>query len=226
MPRAYDLGRRAAPKAETHARIVRATLGILLDAGSAGLSNLAIAKAADVAPATVRNHFPEQADLLGAAFEVVLEEIKVPDDSIFAGVAEPGPRVERLAHALADLYERGQPWWQALEREPELIQAWGGGVERYYADVERLMRVALGDLGSDARSMAVVAAVIGPPTFFGLRGRGMSSEDAVQVTLELAIPWLEARRAALRDRSLTTAIGAMASEATTALPRRSARART
>ena len=198
MPRAYDLGRRAAPKAETRARIVRATLGILLDAGSAGVSNLAVAKAADVAPATVRNHFPERSDLMLAAFEVLLDDLHVPDASIFDGVTDPRTRIERLAHALAGLYVRGEPWWQALEREPDLIQAWGGGVDRYYADVERLMRLALDDLGSDERSVAVVASVIGPPTFFALRGRGLSSEDSVALTLELALPWLEQRRSRLR----------------------------
>jgi len=42
--------------------------------------------------------------------------------------------------------------------------------------------------------VAVVASVIGPPTFFALRGRGLSSDDAVRLCLELAIPWLERRR--------------------------------
>lgn len=199
MPRAYDLGRRAAPKAETRARILRATLELLRDAGSGGVSNLSVAKAADVAPATVRNHFPERADLMGAAFEVLIDDLRAPDASIFAGVTDPDARVELLARALADLYERGEPWWRALEREPDLIQAWGAGVDRYYADVEQLMRLALDDLGSDARSMAVVSAVIGPPTFFGLRGRGLSSDDAVAITLELVLPWLAERRARLRQ---------------------------
>ena len=56
------------------------------------------------------------------------------------------------------------------------------------------MRAALGELSSDERSVAVVASVIGPPTFFALRARGLSSEEAVQLSLELALPWLEGRR--------------------------------
>jgi len=40
-----------------------------------------------------------------------------------------------------------------------------GGVDQYYADIERLLRAALGELSSDERSVAVVASVIGPPTF-------------------------------------------------------------
>jgi len=59
MPRSYNLGRRAGPKAETRDRIVAAAMAIYRDHGMAAASNLAVARAADVAPATVRNHFPE-----------------------------------------------------------------------------------------------------------------------------------------------------------------------
>jgi hypothetical protein len=36
--------------------------------------------------------------------------------------------------------------------------------------------------------------VIGPPTFLALRGRGLILDEAVALTLELALPWLEHRR--------------------------------
>lgn len=194
MPRKYDLGQRAAPKAEVRARIVAAALAIYLDRGLAAASNLAIAKAADVAPATVRNHFPEPGDLAQAVFAAMLEELEIPTQEIFDGVEGLRDRVTRLAESLAAFYERSEPWWRAYEREPELIVAWGGGVAQYYSDVEKLMRAGLGDLGTDDRSVAVVASVIGPPTFFALRGRGLSSDEAVTVCLELALPWLEQRR--------------------------------
>ena len=51
-----------------------------------------------------------------------------------------------------------------------------------------------GDLGDDDRSVAVIASVVGPPAFFALRGRGYSSDSAVALTLELVLPWLDARR--------------------------------
>jgi AcrR family transcriptional regulator len=193
MPRSYDLGRRAAPKADTRARIVAAALDVYRDRGYAGASNLAIAQAADVAPATVRNHFPEPGDLARAVFDAMLGELRVPTPAIFDGLARLRDRVERLARELAAFYERSAPWWRFYEREPEIISAWGGGVDAYYADVEGLIRAALGDLASDERSVAVVAAVIGPPTFFALRDRGLSVDAAVELTLELALPWLDRR---------------------------------
>jgi AcrR family transcriptional regulator len=197
MPRSYNLGRRAEPMAETRSRIVAAAAEIYRDRGMSAASNLAIARAADVAPATVRNHFPERSDLAKAVFEVMLADLDVPRPEIFDGANGLADRVGRLARALAAFYERSEPWWRAYEREPDLINAWGGGVDQYYADVDRLMRAALGGLASDEQAMAVVASVIGPPTYFGLKARGLTSDDAVRLTVELAIPWLERREDAL-----------------------------
>ncbi len=194
MPRSYNLGRRAAPKADNRARIVAAALSIYRDRGLAAASNLAIARAADVAPATVRNHFPEPGDLARAVFEALLADLRIPTAEIFEGADDLSSRITRLAESLAAFYERSEHWWRAYEREPELIQAWGGGVDQYYADIEDLMRAGLGELADDERSVSVVASVIGPPTFFALRGRGFSSDEAVQLSLELALPWLERRR--------------------------------
>jgi AcrR family transcriptional regulator len=194
MPRRYNLGRRAASKTEIRSRIVAAALEIYRDRGLAGASNLAIARAADVAPATVRNHFPEADGLARAVFEAMLVELRTPTPAIFEGLGDLRDRVERLARELAAFYERSEPWWRAYEREPDLIRAWGGGVDQYYADIERLMRDALGELAHDERSVAVVASVIGPPTFFALKGRGLALDEAVALTLELALPWLERRR--------------------------------
>jgi AcrR family transcriptional regulator len=197
MPRAYDLGRRAAPKADTRARIVAAALEIYRDRGYAAASNLAIARAADVAPATVRNHFPEPDGIARAVFDAILGELRVPTPAIFDGLAGLHDRVERLARELAAFYDRSGPWWRVYEREPELITVWGGGVDDYYADVEALIRAALGELASDERSVAVTAAIVGPPTYFALKARGLSVDAAVDLTLELVLPWLEQRRAAL-----------------------------
>ncbi len=194
MPRPYNLGRRAEPKADTRARIVAAAMEIVRERGLGAASNLAIARAADVAPATVRNHFADADELARAVFEAMLVGLQVPTPAIFDGATDLAARVTRLAEALGEFYERSGPWWRAYEREPELIAAWGGGVDDYYAQIEALIRTALGDLADDDRSVAVVASVIGPPTFFALRSRGMATSDAVTLSLELAVPWLERRR--------------------------------
>ena len=121
-------------------------------------------------------------------------DLQIPTPAIFDTAPDLPGRIERLALELAAFYERSEPWWRAYEREPELIRAWAGGVDQTYADIERLMTAALGELATDERSLAVVASVIGPPTYFALRGRGFSWAEAVKLSVELAVPWLKRRR--------------------------------
>jgi AcrR family transcriptional regulator len=108
MPRSYNLGRREAPKANTRARIIEAAIGVYRERGLAGASNLAVARAADVAPATIRNHFPDPEDLARAVFTAMLAELNVPTPAIFDGLDGLDGRVERLARELAAFYERSQ----------------------------------------------------------------------------------------------------------------------
>jgi AcrR family transcriptional regulator len=196
VPRRYTLGKRAGQKADTRARIVAAAVEIYRERGMSAASTLAVAHAADVAPATVRNHFPDRDAISTAVFDAVLAELQPPSERIFDGIDGIGPRLRRLAEAMADFYERSQPWWLAYEREPELFEAWSSRVERYNASMDAFMRAALGPLGDDDRALTVVAAIIGPPAFFNFRSRGLSSPEAVDLGLELTVPWLEARLAA------------------------------
>jgi AcrR family transcriptional regulator len=193
MTRSYRLGKRAAQQAETRARIVAAALGSYRDRGFAATSLLAVAKAAEVAPATVRNHFPDTTTLAVAAGEAVLDEMRLPDASIFDGTERLGEGIERLAVELAAFSDRGETWWFVMQREPELAAAWSGLQEAYESRLDHLMRAALGSLGRDDLALAVVAAVIGPPTFYALRGRGLTSAEAVETGVALVVPWLEAR---------------------------------
>src|SRR5262249_30581531 len=90
-------------------------------------------------------------------------------------------------------YERSEPWWHAYQREPELIDAWASGEARYYEAQIALIATALGDLASDRGSMAVLSAVVGPPTIFAFRSSGLSYSEAGTLAAELAVPWLERR---------------------------------
>ncbi len=140
MPRRYTLGKREATKDETRARIVAAALRIYGERGVAAASNLAIARAADVAPATVRNHFSDPQDLANAAFDEVVAQLQPPTPAIFEDATGIGERVTRLASELAAFYDRSEPAWQLYRQEPDLIQAWSGGVDRYYANIDELMQ--------------------------------------------------------------------------------------
>ncbi|MBA2756004.1 MAG: TetR/AcrR family transcriptional regulator [Chloroflexi bacterium] len=201
MPRPYALGKRTEPKNETRARIVAAAARVYRDRGAAAASNLAIAKEADVAPATVRNHFPDLQDLADAVFDEILAELRPPTPAIFDGVDGIRERITRLAKELAAFYARSATAWQLYRQEPYLVEAWSGGVDRYYRDVDVLMRSSLGPLKHDKTALALVAAVIGPPAFFALQSRGISSRMAADLCVEVMVPWLEARAAAKKPRA-------------------------
>jgi AcrR family transcriptional regulator len=192
MPRHYDLGRRAEQQAETRGRILTAALDLYCDRGYAATTTGVVAAAADVAPGTVRNHFPTLHDLAQAAGEQVLSDLAPPDPSILHGLATVGERVERLTQELVAFFERAEPWWSLLQRDPQLARAWAGLEERYERDLDRLLRAALGPLADDRVVMVVTATTVGPPLHYALRGAGLAATEAVRAQLGVIVPWLEA----------------------------------
>lgn len=124
MPRTYRLGRRAETKAETRDRIVAATLRLYRDVGVAGATVPAVARAADVAPGTVRNHFPGPADLADAAAEAILADTGMPDATIFDGLIGLADRVERLLAEVSAFFERSTGWWEVREADRSAGNAW------------------------------------------------------------------------------------------------------
>ena len=117
MPRTYRLGKRAETQAETRDRIVAATLRLYLEVGVVGATVPAVARAADVAPATVRNHFPDPRDLASAAAEAILADSGMPDASIFDGVNGLAERIERLLVEVSAFFERSTGWWEVREAD-------------------------------------------------------------------------------------------------------------
>ena len=192
MPRRYTLGKRGEAKAETRARIVAATLELYREAGVAGASVPAIARAADVAPATIRNHFPGPTDLAEAAADAVLAALEMPDASIFAGATTVAERVRRLATELAAFFERGTGWWEIRQRDGDLAQAWSEPEARYRERVSALVRAAVTPHGDDGAVVAVVGSAV-ESLHFALRGQGLSADEAVAVELSIVLPWLDQR---------------------------------
>jgi AcrR family transcriptional regulator len=193
MPRPYRLGKRGDDKAETRARIVQAAVALYREGGARLATTRAIALRADVAAATVQNHFPKAGDLADAAADAILEELRPPGPAIFADLDALDDRIDRLAHELAAFYIRGEPWWRIFTQDEALGEAWAGAQARYSADVDVLLRAALGPRGDDDTALAVLSSVVGPPVFFGLRARGMSADEAANHAVALIVPWLKRR---------------------------------
>jgi AcrR family transcriptional regulator len=194
VPRRYTLGKRGASQAETRRRIVEAALRLYREVGVDGATVPAVARAADVAPATVRNHFPGPTDLAEAAAEAILTELGMPDAAIFAGASGPIERIERLLVEIAAFSERSTDWWAVRVADRSAGDAWAVPEARYDAHIAALIRAAVDPLGDDPAVVAVVGAVL-VHVYFASRSAGLTSAAAVDVERSLLVPWLEARLA-------------------------------
>jgi AcrR family transcriptional regulator len=197
VPRRYTLGKRGEAKEETRRRIVAATLDLYRERGLAGATVPAVARAADVAPATVRNHFPNPNDLAEAAADAILAEMAMPDASIFDGVDGTLERVDRLLVEISAFFERSTGWWEVRVADQSAGNSWGAPEARYNERVARLIAAAVAPLDDDPFVMSVVATVM-VQVYFSLRAAGGSPAEALEVQRQLLVPWL-ARR--LADRA-------------------------
>jgi AcrR family transcriptional regulator len=194
MPRRYTLGKRGEAKAATRRRIIAATLGLYREVGLAGATVPAVARAADVAPATVRNHFPGPTDLLEAAADAILEEMRMPDPSIFEGAAGTLERLDRLLVEVSAFFERSTGWWEVRVADQAAGNSWGTPEACYDERMTRLIVAAVAPLDDDPIVIAVVGTSLAQ-IYFSIRSAGGSAEDALAVERQLLVPWLETRLA-------------------------------
>jgi AcrR family transcriptional regulator len=202
VPRRYRLGRRAEQMNQTRAAIIRAALELIRGGGLRAASIPAIAQAADVAPATVRNHFPDQRALLAEVGDMILSDLALPAVDIFDGLESTPERVTRLAYELVAFYGRGQDWWFVLTGDPAMAPAFEQSSRMYEQHFDELVRAAVGPSGDDPVAIAMVASTIGPPLHYALIGRGLTPDAIVQESLAMLLPWLEARAGPERSRAL------------------------
>jgi AcrR family transcriptional regulator len=193
LPRRYALGRRADQQARTRERIVAAALTIYRERGMRAATTQAVAAAADVAPGTVRNHFPHPTDLAEAAAKVVLRELRSPGLEIYDGLTTIPMRVERLAREVAGFFERSASWWTIEQGDPDLAAAWAGSEADFLEQLDALMRGAFDPVGGDPVAAAVLGTIVGYPLYFALRGRGLDPDEVVALELSIVLPWLDQR---------------------------------
>jgi AcrR family transcriptional regulator len=192
MPRPYNLAKRAEQSRATRGRILAAALEIYRERGYAAATTQAVARAADVAPGTVRNHFPTPLDLAAAAAETILLDTGMPGLDVFDGLATVTERVEALARELAGFFERSGSWWEVRQGDPDLAAAWVDLERRYDERVARLAAAAVEPgVGDVAVAVAVVVPVVGGPMYFRLRGAGLSVDETIALELSVIGPWLE-----------------------------------
>ena len=183
------MSRRALAREETRRRIVEATAKLHGESGVLGTSWQDIAKEADVSVATVYAHFPSLDELLPACGALVMERVAPPSPAaagqIIGDAEDLEERLERVAGALFDFYERGGPHIEVDVRERQLpgMREW----EAYLLDtVTAFVREALGPRRRGARTVQLVSALFDLSTFKAFRTRGITLAAAKSTVARMA----------------------------------------
>jgi len=193
MPRPYRLGERAAQVHATRDRVVDAAIALYSEVGISAATLREIGVRADVAPGTLRNHFPTRDDLDRAVVERLTSEVPLPDLSIFEGARSIDERLVRVIRAGGTFMEQARRLYRMWLREPMMAAPWVEKGAEYGARWDELMRTALGPLADDHDAMAVLRAVI-HPEFFDRVGAGTrSTDEASALVTSVVVPWFAAR---------------------------------
>jgi AcrR family transcriptional regulator len=187
------MGERAQLLSATRQRIVEAAIELFTERGRSLTTLRDVGRRADVAPGTLRNHFPSRDLLEAAVVERLTEEAWLPPLTIFDGARSMDERINRLLDETGMFLDRAARLYRMWLREPMLDGPWTEAGARYGAHWEQLMKRALGPLARNEPSMTVLRAVSQPAFFDALRARARSTAQAAELAAELILPWLNAR---------------------------------
>lgn len=193
MPRPYRLGERAAQVQATRDRIIEAAIELFTEVGISAATMREIGSRADVAPGTLRNHFPTREELDRAMVERLTSEVPLPDLSIFDGARSIEERLEKVIRAGGIFMDQGRRLYMMWLREPMLTGAWAEKGAEYGARWDELMRTALGPLAGDEEAMAILRAIIHPAFFDSVRAGRRSTDGASALVTTVVVPWFVAR---------------------------------
>ncbi len=193
-PRGYDLTRRTEAREVLRERILAATIELHTEKGILGTSWRDIAGRADVAVATVYNHFPSLDELVPACGELLMVRLDPPSPGDAAEIVGASgtteERLERGARELFDFYARGGAHLDVFPGERELpsIREW----EIYQrATVEAFVRASLAGRTAGRRMVQLVSAFFDLTTFRSLESRGFDARAAAAIMARAAVCALE-----------------------------------
>lgn len=197
-PRAYDMSTRTKTTQDLRQRIVDATIELHAEQGIVATSWREIAERADVAVATVYNHFPSLDELVPACGDRLMDRLRPPGpgDAVAAvgSGRSLGDRVRRAAEVLFAFYERGGAHLDVFpgERELPAIREWEAHLS---ATVEAFAREALGRRKVGANAVGLVSALLDLPTFRSFERRGFGAAAAAHAVGAAAVRVVERDRA-------------------------------
>jgi AcrR family transcriptional regulator len=195
MPRSYRLGQRAAQLRATRERIVEAAIELYTELGISGTSMRQVALRADVAPGTLRHHFPSREALDRAMVERLTAEAPLPDLTIFDGARSIEECLERLIIATGRFLDQSARIYRMWLRERMLTSVWTETGAAYGVRWEQLMQSALGILSDDPDASATLRAVLDLSFFESVRAGTRTTEEVCGLIASVITPWYVARSA-------------------------------
>jgi len=200
LPRRYRLGKRAELKDSTRGSIVDAAIALYTEQGISHTSMAQIAHRADVAPATVLNHFATREDLDRALVERAFAQMRAPDISIFDGLTTLAERVRALSRETGAFLDRSEPWYLMWRTDPMNSGVWAEAGASYGRRWELLFRWTLGGLAENAEAMAVLQATM-DPQFWNAFRQGRTTRQVADLIADLITLRLEQLDALAKERA-------------------------
>ena len=172
------MDRRSAQVARTRDRIVQTAAGLFAERGARATTMTDVARAADVSPATVFNHFATHDLLIEAVVAQLMTEVRIPDETIFAGSRSASARLRVLTARMFEFFERTERWHRVLGSELAEVPA--------VASADAEFRRRIGTLYAEAAQgdellTKAIGGLVHHLTFTALKEAGMSFDEAVTV---------------------------------------------
>ncbi len=196
-PRPYSMERRSKQAELTRDRIIGAALELFAERGARATTMTEVARAADVSPATVLNHFPTQDTLIEAVVARLMADIQVPDRSIFTGARSVTARLRVLTESMFAFFERTSRWFDLLGAELTDVPVLAQAEADFWRSLRQLYAEALEGTGDELLAK-VAAGLIHPATLRALTGAGLSLEEATAIVAGFLAH--QARRGAAKDQ--------------------------
>jgi AcrR family transcriptional regulator len=187
--RAYTLGKRGEAAEATRRRLVEATFALHQERGVAAVGLKDIAERAGVSVGTAYHHFPSYDEAVSACGAYVLDIAPPVEAAIFAGAADEGERLERLARAVFERHAR-VPGWSRVRADAPLspLIAEFDWAERQMR--HSLVLAATPERGLEPQTAAMAAALLDVSVYEALRAAKMTTEQAAAQVAGVLKTWL------------------------------------
>jgi AcrR family transcriptional regulator len=175
--RRYELKARADRQRETRERIVQATVDLHREVGPAATTVAEIARRAGVQRLTVYNHFPEDAELIGACQAHWIEGNPPPDAGAALALDDPRERARTVLHDRYAWYRSTEPMSGHVQRDRTAVPALDDLLRRT-ADVAdaQIAEALAAPFGGSREQRALARLALDFWTWQRLAGEGLTDE--------------------------------------------------